>query len=270
MADDKVIPLEKWNDRWKREGIITRRQRVRREREPPRTRSTEAGADRAPYRTAFPHLDLELAYRRGRWFDINEESGECLDEGYDDRLRVRQTSAWLLRDGAEIGTISLAEYDPPLFFDDGFCYWMDAFEQHMGCLAEVCCTAWPDFTHDVASYGKIVELDTVWMKPGSAEPGIWREPLDFLLRRLCHRASIVIAHAFPLEYSGRAGSEHASRRGFELRRAAMVKWAQGHMGLRPLPGRSGEEGWLWRPARRRVAPHIPEPIWNPDWRRDRD
>lgn len=264
MSGDNVIPPAVWNDRWKREDLLVRRPRIRRDREMPTDLSRDLAVGyRYPYRLKCELAGYEVHYRRGRWHNINE--GAPAEDGYDTSSNVRETVAWIMDAGERVGAISFAEYDPPFAGEEDFCQCMDDESEHMGRLAEICCSTWEQFTLEVAGFGPVVELRSVWLKPRSVPAGTWRPALDALLRKLTAKSSILVVHAFPLEYEGRAAPGDASRLGFRRRQAAMVRWCERHLQLRRFPGPPGEDGWLWRP-RRRAARHLYEPGWNPNWR----
>ena len=269
MAADNVIMPERWNDRWKREELLARRPRVRRTRELYHDLQVElAHRYRYPYRLGALPDGIEVHYRRGRWWNINErvedrppDEGEC-----DDRLRIRQTVAWIYKAGVRVGAIEFAEYDVPVAFDEEFCAITDDHDLHLAILAEHCCAAWDAFTMEVSAYGYLVELKTVWIEPRTITPGEWRPILDRLISKFEAKGSLLLSQVFPLEYTGLAGPEDLSRVGFTRRRTAMIAWCEKHLGLRRFPGPPGEEGWMWRPFER-VAKHIDDPHYNPDWRR---
>jgi len=72
--------------------------------------------------------------------------------------------------------------------------------------------------------------------------------------------SVLLLKAFPLEYEWRApiGSEAAQT--LERRRAAMIRHYRRVLRVEPLPGRPGEDGWMWRPLNQYAPMPAARPI----------
>ncbi len=47
----------------------------------------------------------------------------------------------------------------------------------------------------------------------------------------------------------------------------MIRYYGHHLALRPLPGASGEEGWIWKP-RKGLEEIIDEPTFDEGWQDD--
>lgn len=260
-----LIPLDSWNDRWKREALLVRRRRIRRMSEMPHSLKVELAQElKYPHRIPVDIAELEVRYRRGSWWTINERNKPTSDDEYDDRVRYRSTTAWILRGEERVGAITFNEYELPIAADDEFYAAMDDYSAQAESLAEACCSCWEDFTMNVSAYGPVVELDSVWIKPRSISLSAWRPVLHELIRRLTRRCSILIMLPFPEEYAGRAGPETASRLGFRRRQDAMIRWCERHLGVERLPGEPGKAGWLWRP-RWSLLVEIEEPEYDPNW-----
>jgi hypothetical protein len=193
-------------------------------------------------------------------FDEPEEEGEG---PY--RLRQRFTSARIERDGAVVGAVKIIEYDIPPIWTSWFWEGMDGYSHSASEVAQALLSAWPDFPFDVACYGNVLELNRLWVEPTAA--GTWIPVVDQLLRRVQRRTAIVIAKAYPLEYEGKLPDGAPERPAFEQRRRAMLRLYGNRLDLHPLPGRSGEQGWIWKP-RPGLERLIDEPVFDESWHDD--
>jgi hypothetical protein len=217
---------------------------------------------RLPHTLSHPIVGYEVRFGRTGWKILEEwsEEGEVLD-----RLRERQTNARIWLRDRLIGKILLREYDVPSIFNSWFWDAMDGHSHSAYELAEVVLSAWPDFTYDVAGYGSVLEINRVWIEPRHGRSGVWIPVVKELLSRVRRRTAIIVAKAYPLEYEGKLPSDAPERAAFERRRRAMFRFYGRHLGLHPLPGRSGEDGWIWRP-RTGLENIIESPGFTENWR----
>ena len=212
-----------------------------------------------------PAPGYKARFGRGRWSRLDEFDETEDGERYE--LRHRVTRACIEREGQVVGAMKLVEYDIPPIWASWLWEAMDGYSSATADLAHVLLRAWPDLGFDVACYGNVLELSRLWVEPGHSATGLWIPVAHDLLRRVEHQTAIVIAKAYPLEYEGKLPEGAPERPAFERRRRAMIRYYGQHLALRPLPGKSGEEGWLWRP-RRRLEEVIDEPIFDEGWMRD--
>lgn len=111
-----------------------------------------------------PAPGYQAKFGRGRWSCLDEFDEDEEGERYE--LRHRVTSARIEREGAVVGAIKLVEYDIPPIWASWFCEAMDGYSSATADLAHVLLTAWPDLAYDVACYGRVLELNRLWVEPG--------------------------------------------------------------------------------------------------------
>jgi len=211
-----------------------------------------------------PALGYQARFGRSRWHVLDDFSEEDEDVS---RLRHRFTSASIERNGEVIGGVKIVEYDIPLISIGWFWEAMDAHSSATHELSEVLLSAWPDFPFDVACYGSVLELNRLWVEPGQRTSGVWIPVVHELFRRVRRQTAIIIAKAYPLEYEGKLPDGAPERSAFERRRRAMTRYYQRHLGLRPLPGPFGEEGWVWK-SPERLEDIIEAPVFDRNWRKE--
>lgn len=210
-----------------------------------------------------PAPGYRARFGRSRWYTLDEFSEE--EDVY--RLRHRFTSASIERGGEVVGGVKIVEYDIPLISVGWFWEAMDSYSMATHELSEVLLSAWPDFPFDVACYGSLLELNRLWVEPGQPISGVWIPVVRELFRRVRRQTAIIIAKAYPLEYESRLPDGAPERPAFEKRRNAMIRYYERHLGLRPLPGASGEEGWIWK-SPDRLESIIDAPVFDQDWREE--
>lgn len=231
---------------------LVRRPRVLRPAEPP---SFERRG-RSPVRLTktLPALaGYTVEFGRERWqqpFDFLNEPDESVF------LRWRKTQASIGMGGRNVGALEFVEFDAGLLSDSEFFDAMDSESYEMMRLASVLLAEWRDLPQRVLDYGRILEITWVWVEPGHPRPGIWLPVLEALVARIEPYLAVVVAKAFPLEFEN--GQHKEATAAFERRRQAMTRYYSGNLGLQVLPGPPGEDGWMWRPGRRRAS-LIPPP-----------
>lgn len=222
----------------------------------PEIRLSQALPDPAP--------GYQARFGRSRWHVLGDFSEEDEDVS---RLRHRFTSASIERNGEVIGGVKIVEYDIPLISIGWFWEAMDAHSSTTHELSEVLLSAWPDFPFDVACYGSVLELNRLWVEPGQRTSGVWIPVVHELFRRVRRQTATIIAKAYPLEYEGKLPDGAPERSAFERRRRAMIRYYARHLGLRPLPGPSGEEGWIWK-SPERLEDIIEARVFDRNWRKE--
>lgn len=207
---------------------------------------------RYPYEQKIPvrwlDCDVVMRFRRSGW--------ELLGDEEEERVGRREVVAWLMAREERIGFLRFVDYRPPaLIGNDEFFRSMDAERHSDSEVAQVLCAAWENIFL-VSDYGSILLFDIAWVVPSAAGIGLLRIAADALMGRLKSQFSIMIMKAFPLEYEGTGRATSAIP--FIRRQRAMFRHYHRLWGVKPFPGRSGDNGWLWR-AFPRVAERIPRP-----------
>lgn len=203
---------------------------------------------------------LEVRYRRSRWSKVDYE-------GSDD-VRARITDGIIMVEGERAGRIQFTEFRLGTFVNRReFWRTMDDASAEISALAEVINEAWEEPT-DIAAYGDIVELKRVWIRPSLTGKGRLDAVSDTMLTELFESRALLILKAFPLEYEGAVAPDNEAM--FKRRQAAMMRRYSAMLGVQPLPGKNGQEGWMYGvPAR--LADIIQRPAtWAPpradeDW-----
>lgn len=255
MDDDNIISFEEKASLWRRADLLAQRPRIRREAKLPGWAAHEAALKcNYPKKLAISAPAHSVVYRQERW--------EYLDDEKD--IAIRSTFAWILREGERIGAFEFKEYNLRLPDNENLHEFLDGESYAMACLAKTLCEAWEWVGFDVGSYGTILEIENIWMLPRISRPGLWLGPVEELLGKLSAKASLIVLHHFPEEYTGRTGDDVPSRIGFGRRMAAMTRFCARRWGMKLFPGPPAEEGWMWR-IPDRVSEFIDPPQHNPDW-----
>lgn len=218
---------------------MTHEGRIKRTATFPRFAAGEAAQNlRYPYRLAIPNSDTVLQYRRTR------QKG---DLDYGEGLLRRKLFAWLILNGERIGAFEMNQIDPNGCADnDEFLMVMDASEKFEADMSDVLCTQWNDIIGDVTHAGPILDFRYAWIAPEHAGGSLFSKCSHALIDRFCPRYSILVIKAFPLEYEGREiAANPAMGRAVDCRERAMVRYYGSVFGVRPFPGKAGEEGWLF-------------------------
>lgn len=268
MSNDKVIPFEAWNDRWKRRELLTRRPRVRRLNQLPWDFDRETQA-----RRRYPHSlgvlpGYQVSYRRGGWRKLETmQPDEPYLEGEEFSVRIRETFAWIESGGRRVGAVSFQEIDAELVPSHFFWTAMDDESAYLSRVADVLASEWEYTEVDLFAYGPVLELREVWVEPRHQTQGIWKPVAKALIAKLLPKCSILFVHAYPLEYSGMVPENAATEPALRRRRDALVRVGEREFGLTKLPGEPGDLGFLWRP-RPGLEAIVDEPEFNPDWMED--
>lgn len=226
--------------------------------------SAAASSGRRPLRASDPPgsaaEDLAQAFRRaypsglsvegtgGRHVALSYHACRSFWVDGDESVAGRRLSGWL-SSGAEsrIGWMCFDEWHPPPGQpNDEFVWAMDEWTQESYDSAEVLADAWE--LDALAESGPILEFSRLWMRPDHAQGSVWAPVVEALIRRRYRdRFSVMVLKAFPLGYGHDPDDGARQEREFASRQRAMVRHYARLLGVRPLPGRHGDEGWMWRP-----------------------
>jgi hypothetical protein len=166
---------------------------------------------------------------------------------------------WIALKRRRIAALQLLEFKPVAqLANDDFFYIMDEASQMESDLAAVLCKAWNRFSERVTAYGNLVDFRMAWADPTRHPPGLWAAAAEELIAHELSDHSLLTMKAFPLEYQGSAPAGSAAQAGLRSRRRAMIRYYGRLFGVQKFPGRSGEQGWLYR-INPRMANAIEQP-----------
>jgi hypothetical protein len=213
--------------------------RLRRETGVPRhVRARIAG--RSPRRLPVELADCDVFYRPGRWNRLED------DERKDPVVRIRETFAWIEKEGECIGAVGFNEIKPAQHYSTGtFVLTMDDHDADYGAIACALASGWPDL--EPVAFGPILELSYLWAPLRPSALDALRPVVTSLIQELLPRCSIILALAAPLEYASDDLESEAEKLARTRRRAAMARLARRELGLEALPGDHGGDCFLWRP-----------------------
>jgi hypothetical protein len=215
-----------------------------------------------PLPTSLEADGYEVVFTRRRWNHLHDETIVEEPLVFHDLVRMRETEATVTKDGRLVARVAFTEYDAELISPWTFYSALDNWSASSEELATILLSEWSDLSYSVTCYGRVVEVQHVWLEVGHSRPRVWQPVLRGLLDRVRRYTSVIVAKAFPLEYEGSLGGTPKYRRAFERRRRAMIRY-YGQLGLTPLPGPPGRKGWLWRPR-----PGLEEIVEAPEYVKD--
>src|SRR5262245_10243435 len=146
---------------------------------------------------------------------------------------------------------SFVEWNAPgLGFLEDFFWAADAISQADHDTADILRRYWDD-EDSPFHYGTVISFERLAITPSAKSPTIWQMISEMLKREFMRRGAILLLKAFPLEYEGRLtkDSPAATRKRFRLRCKAMRRYYRHRIGVRPVPGEYGRDGWMWRAPR---------------------
>jgi len=181
-----------------------------------------------------PDGDLAVRFKRSRWEFV------CYD--YRD-VRSRQIDGLIVVGGKHVGSLSIMELDIPYFTDRASLFdQMDSRSLADCQLGETLLSHWAD-PAEVSNAGPVVELRRLWMAPTAAGKPWLRRAIELVLEDVFGDRSLLLLKAFPLEYEGNVSPDTEVR--FHARQRAMMRFYSSTFGVRPLPGASGDAGWMY-------------------------
>lgn len=192
-------------------------------------------------------VELSMQVHRSRWAWLDD--GKCI-------VKRRRFTAKLYHKDRHIGSFRLNEYDVSCEAVTSQVF--ECFDYTSATLAElgvVLCGHWPQLS-EVTDYGTIVELERAWMAPAAASGRHFAAAIKALVK-LGRRGALLLLKAFPLEYEGLVDSRNTGAHA--RRQRALMRMYSAILGVQPVPGRVGEEGWMFR-INPRLADYVPEPL----------
>lgn len=176
---------------------------------------------------------LKVRYRRSAWDRISE----C------GTVKQRFIEGQIIADAGHAGSFQLVEFDiAPLISRHQFLDEMDGHSHATGHLAETIVQHWEE-PSDLFDYGNVIEIRRLWMEPRLSGNGRLARSIDALIEQEFGQRSLTILKAFPLEYERQV--DELTVDAFSRRQRAMMRLYSRLFGLTPLPGSSGDDGWMY-------------------------
>jgi hypothetical protein len=167
----------------------------------------------------------------------------------DETVAQQELIGWICRGSEKIGAIHLIEWHPvPGIGNEDFYFQLDTHTQSAEALAGALAAVWD--IEELSEAGPILEFHRLWMHPEHAKGSLWRDVMQQLIRRrYAGKFSVLIQHAFPIEYEGEEEAATLGNPPFRRRFRAMQRLYTRTMGVAPFPGSGADEGWMWRALR---------------------
>ncbi|GEM_PF-5569098 len=220
---------------------LMQQRHIRRTQEPPSfVREEREQRNVYPHGQQLKHRDASatLKYRRSRWSWVGDEKAG---------VRRREVFCWVQVNRRRVAALQLFEFDAsPWLSNEEFWLIMDTETSLESQLADVLCGAWRRFCDDVSMFGSLLDFRMAWAVPTNCFPGLLTAAARHLISREFPNHCLLTMKAFPLEYEGNAPAEAPSHSGLVFRQRAMVRYYEKEFGVRPFPGQSGADGWLYR------------------------
>lgn len=180
-----------------------------------------------------------------------------------DTVRKRELYCWLFANHRQVGAMGIYDFGVNPFLDEGdFWFVMDAVSHTTMELAEILTAHWEDPIDDVACFGSIIMIHSLWVAPSDAKHGEWAAIVRELLATIYRRRSLLVLKAFPLD--GTEDSRDAEiRKRWAFRHRALVRHYGRLLGMKPFPSIWGQEGWLYAIPDRQKG-FIAEPVLRPE------
>lgn len=216
----------------------------------------------------YPHMlhlgspQRTIRYRVDDWWHAGPISDERIDPAFLDEpwIRVRDLFAFIDHGTDCVGAVEVHAYQGATgLIEEWIFEILDGYSGYSVELGNVISKCWPDDPAIVFDYGDVVDLMHVW----AAEPrflnGLNDVLFDTFIPALTERYSILISKAYPLEYEHKLSEGDPALFGMLKRQRAMARLAKSKLGMNPLPGKFGNDGWLWRPN-----PYVADCIGKPE------
>lgn len=143
-------------------------------------------------------------------------------------------------DGKRVAYFKAAAYRPKGCSAPRFVECCDAFSQSVFDMAQVLDECF--VLDDLPTRSIIVSIDRIAIHPAHAGKGLMTSLMKHLLPQLTKRPTIAILKAFPLECEGTGENPSPD---FHALQAGLIDYYGRTLGMAPLPGSYGKEGWLY-------------------------
>jgi hypothetical protein len=143
------------------------------------------------------------------------------------------------------------EWSAPGFgYLEDFFWAADAISQADHDAADILQRYWGE-ENSPLPFGTVVRFERLAISRSSRSVQIWQLISHVVEREFMRRGSILLLKAFPLEYEGRLTKESpaALPKRFRQRCMAMRRHYRYRIGVAPVPGNYGRDGWMWRALR---------------------
>ena len=166
---------------------------------------------------------------------------------------------WILQGRRRVGALQIVAHNGDTLSPGLVWGVADGLDELNARAVGVMISAFDDFA-DVFAFGPVVELRYVWVEQDVRID--WPAAVRAVALASYDDAAHLVGQVYPLEYDIPHGEHLTPASAF--RSAALARlMLRRFEGLQPLPGPSGEEGWLWRPAPRLTPWRGSAVTWEP-------
>jgi hypothetical protein len=178
-------------------------------------------------------------------------------------VRKQELYCWLFVGPRQVGAMGIYEFEANPFLDkEDFWFVMDAVSHTTMELAEILSSHWEDPIDDVASFGSVIMIHSLWVAPCDAKRGEWAGIVRELLATIYRRRSLLVLKAFPLDGTEDNRDDEVRKR-WAFRHRALIRHYGRLLGVKPFPSSWGEEGWLYA-IPEGMADLVSEPVYRPE------
>lgn len=202
-----------------------------------------------------------IRYRVDDWFHIGPvyDDNKELWELEQPWIRTRDLFAWIDHGNECVGAVEIHAYQGSTNLDEDWIVELfDSYSLYCLELGKTISSCWSEDPAVLFDYGEVIDLMHIWLEEPRFLNGIRDVLFDTFIPALTEQHSILISKAYPLEYEGEVPEGDPSKVGLNKRQQAMIRLAGQQIGVKPLPGEFGDNGWLWR-ANPKVARYIGKP-----------
>ena len=162
-------------------------------------------------------------------------------------LRQQHCRGWVRYEGEAVGGVDLYRFIVPTFMtNEEFIDVMDSDSSETHRLSCALADELESVSEDAGDYGDIVELRRIWLSPIPSVAGKSKEIVNGLIGAFCPDFSLIALKAYPLEYEGNLPDDSPLVPAFKRRQAALMRHYARELGVAPMSGRYGREGWMFR------------------------
>lgn len=188
-----------------------------------------------------------LRYRLSRPWPVGD-----IEDGI---LRV-EFFGWLVRNRRRVGAFELSSYEV-IGCGNNSDFWeiMDCDALQESQLATVLCDCWRDVVFSIGIQGPILHFASAWIRPDLADGSQFAQIANAILDGPFAGRSILVLKGYPIEYAGEVPDGSELLPALQRRQSAMRRYYRQVFDVAPLPGKHGDDGWLWRAN----SPHVEPP-----------
>lgn len=206
----------------------------------------------ARYPIRIPTPAGEARFWRSRYSHENDYG--------DDRPKVkhREASGWLYREGERAALLKIEEYDlePGVYWQE---FWVcaDGHSAQNGEAVEAMREYWGGSFVAPSDYGNIALCTGAWIDARFRSTLPYRAILDAVLPVIAPKHEAVFLMAQPSEDDDRSSNVTDLGR-FEWRQRALMRFYERELGFQPLGLNARDHWWMWRTRRPEVTGYLRE------------